>query len=451
MREGWYIWETSNLIAKDTLEIGDGYRAKNSEMGIDGLPFARAGNINNGFHFDSADVLASHSVQKAGNKISIPGDVVFTSKGTIGRFAFVKPSTPQFVYSPQLCYWRVKDATIVDPLYLYYWMQGPYFFSLVHKVKSLTTMADYVSLSDQRKMHIIAPSIHEQKKIAGILSAYDDLIENNTRRIAILEEMARMLYQEWFVNFRFPGHENVNMVESPLGMIPEGWDVVKLGDVCSITMGQSPSSQFYNVEGDGLPFHQGVTDFGKLFPSDRVYCTYDGRVAHPGDILFSVRAPVGRINIANKKIVIGRGISAICSKSGHQRFMFQLLKDKFQEEDIIGNGSIFKAVTKEEINGVELIYPNEEMIIAFEDSVISLLLDVENLLKRNANLRYTRDLLLPRLISGEIDVSSWVEDSPVEEVVDKGEELAMAAVGAQVEPMRPIDTKSLTWHSLWDQ
>src|SRR3546814_13879255 len=96
-----------------------------------------------------------------------------------------------------------------------------------------------------------------QKQIAGILSAYDELIENSQRRIRILESMARALYREWFVHFRFPGHETLSRVASPLGEIPQGWEVKKLKDVCRLTMGQSPKSEFYNEVGEGTYFHQG--------------------------------------------------------------------------------------------------------------------------------------------------------------------------------------------------
>src|SRR5437763_4916781 len=203
----WQTWSNVYLIENNILEIGDGYRAKNSEMGIVGLPFARAGNIDNGFHFENADILAEKNVRKAGAKVSRTGDIVFTSKGTVGRFAYVRPETPKFVYSPQLCYWRVKKPSLIDSRFLFYWMQSHYFKNQVQRVKGLTDMADYVSLQDQRKMKIMAPPLSTQHKIAAILSAYDDLIENNTRRIAILEEMAQSIYQEWFVRFRYPGHE----------------------------------------------------------------------------------------------------------------------------------------------------------------------------------------------------------------------------------------------------
>jgi hypothetical protein len=153
-----------------------------------GLPFAHAGNIQNGFHLEDADLLQPGSVHLAGDFLSRPGDIVFPSKGTVGRFAFVKPTTSPFVYAPQLCYWRIKRPSLIDPRYLFYWMQGEEFLTQVHQVKSQTTIADYVSLGDQRRMYILAPPLPLQRTIAGILAAYDDLIEKNTRRIANLEE-----------------------------------------------------------------------------------------------------------------------------------------------------------------------------------------------------------------------------------------------------------------------
>ena len=252
---------------------------------------------------------------------------------------------------------------------------------------------------------VFCPPMHVQRKIAAILSTYDDLIENNTRRIKILEDMAQTLYQEWFVHFRFLGYENVLMVESPLGPIPQGWEVKQLDEMCHVLMGLSPKSEFYNKIGDGLPFHQGVTDFGERFPTDRVYCTVQKRIAEVGDILFSVRAPVGRINVGNKKIVIGRGLSAIRSKSGDQAFILQQLKDRFQEEDTMGSGTIFNAITKADLLGVPLLKPTQSIVAKFEEATEPISLELANLTTKNANLRQTRDLLLPKLISGEIDVS----------------------------------------------
>ncbi len=249
------------------------------------------------------------------------------------------------------------------------------------------------------------PPLPTQRKIASILSAYDNLIENNTRRIRILEEMAQAIYREWFVHFRFPGHEGVRMVETEGGRAPEGWEVTNLENSCTILMGQSPESQFYNENGNGLPFHQGVTNFGNRFPKDRVYCMVQNRIAERGDILFSVRAPVGRLNIANKRIVIGRGLCAIRSNTGNQTFIFQQLVEQFKEVDTMGGGTIFKAVTKSDVHGIWILLPSRQLVEKFEQLFSPTFTLLEILTAKNELLCQTRDLLLPKLVSGEVEVS----------------------------------------------
>ena len=252
---------------------------------------------------------------------------------------------------------------------------------------------------------ILCPPMHLQRKIAAILSAYDNLIENNTSRIKILEDMAQTLYREWFVHFDFPDMRMCRWWNHRWDRYRKGGKIKRLGEMCHVLMGQSPKSEFYNEIGEGLPFHQGVTDFGQRFPTDRVYCTVQKRIAEVGDILFSVRAPVGRINVANKKIVIGRGLSAIRSKSGNQTFILQQLKDRFQEEDTMGSGTIYNAITKADLLGIQLLEPTKLIIAKFEEAAEPISLELGNLTMKNANLRQTRDLLLPKLISGEIDAS----------------------------------------------
>jgi type I restriction enzyme S subunit len=136
----WVEYRTEELINDGILTIGDGYRAKNSELDSTGLPFARVSNINNGFHFEDAERFPEEDLDKVGEKISYPGDVVFTSKGTVGRFALVRPDVEQFVYSPQLCYWRSLDHKFVDPRFLYYWMHSRVFWLQMQGVKGQTDM-----------------------------------------------------------------------------------------------------------------------------------------------------------------------------------------------------------------------------------------------------------------------------------------------------------------------
>lgn len=196
---GTYV--TEELIRDGILTIGDGYRAKNSELRDAGLPFARAGNINNGFHFEGSDCFPVENIEKVGEKKSHSFDSVFTSKGTVGRIAFVKPGTQEFVYSPQLCYWRSLAPDILDPRFLYYWMNGREFSNQVDYLKGQTDMADYVSLRDQRKMTITIPSFEKQKKLATILGALDDRIELNRQTNQTLEQIAQAIFKSWFVDF----------------------------------------------------------------------------------------------------------------------------------------------------------------------------------------------------------------------------------------------------------
>lgn len=142
------------LIQERILEIGDGYRAKNEELGEAGLPFIRAADLKNGFDTEGADLLSDASVARAGNKISRIGDVAFTSKGTIGRFARVGEWTARFVYSPQVCFWRSLNSQQLHPALLYCWMQSDDFVDQVMAVAGQTDMAPYVSLRDQRMMKV---------------------------------------------------------------------------------------------------------------------------------------------------------------------------------------------------------------------------------------------------------------------------------------------------------
>jgi type I restriction enzyme S subunit len=146
--------KAADLIRDGVLEIGDGYRAKNSEFGEPGLPFIRAGDLKNGFDTSGADVLREHSVAKAGAKVSRSGDVAFTSKGTIGRFARVTEYTEPFVYSPQVCFWRSLDRERLHPAILYCWMLSDDLKSQIEAVAGQTDMAPYVSLRDQRRMEV---------------------------------------------------------------------------------------------------------------------------------------------------------------------------------------------------------------------------------------------------------------------------------------------------------
>jgi len=223
-----------------------------------------------------------------------------------------------------------------------------------------------------------------QRRIASILSAYDVLIENNLKRIKLLEEKAFLSYK--------------------LIVKSETLEEYTIDELVNVVMGQSPTSDTYNEEKEGLPFHQGVTNFSNYFVEHKIYCKTPIKIAEAGDILFSVRAPVGRMNFTNDRICIGRGLCAFRSKKGFQNFFYHQLKEYFFKEDVIGNGAIFNAVTKVELMKVKLKAPSQKNQSEFEKEAQVIYNLILNLTKQNTKLREARDILLPRLMSGEIEV-----------------------------------------------
>ena len=245
-----------------------------------------------------------------------------------------------------------------------------------------------------------APPIEVQTKIADILSTYDNLIENNQKQIKLLEEAAQRLYKEWFVDLRFPGHENTKITDG----IPEGWKIQTLSQIADVVMGQSPKSEFYNQNGQGLPFHQGVGSYGTRFVVDKIYSTSFTRIAEAGSILFSVRAPVGRLNLTRNRVVIGRGLAAINHRLGKQSYLFYLLKEHFFKDDVIGNGAIFASISKDELLAQQFTIPVSNLIEQFNVIVSDMDGRIAELAEQVTLLIEARDRLLPKLMSGEIEV-----------------------------------------------
>lgn len=258
----------------------------------------------------------------------------------------------------------------------------------------------FLSLKQLRSLPIAVTEEPVMRRIIDILAAYDTLIETNQRQIKLLEEAARRLYKEWFVDMRFPGHENVPAVDG----MPEGWRKGILADIADVIMGQSPKSEFYNHNHEGLPFHQGVGSYGYRFVCDGTYSTSFTKIAPANSVLFSVRAPVGRLNITKNQVVIGRGLAAMNHKNGLQSYLFYLLKERFFKEDIIGNGAIFASISKEDLLGQLFVLPPITLVKKFNNIASSIDKQIQNIDSHIELLIEARDRLLPKLMSGEINV-----------------------------------------------
>lgn len=411
--KGWKLYKNSELITAGILEIGDGYRAKNTELGNIGLPFARAGNINNGFHFEDADLLIPKSVEKAKGKISCLNDCVITTKGTFGRVAYVNKNVSKFVYSPQLCFWRSRKYKILSPRFLFYWLQGPDFLNQAYQIKSSTDMADYASLTDQRRMTMFLPNSDIQRKIATVLSAYDDLIENNNRRIAILEKMAEELYREWFVRLRFPGHEKTKIIKG----IPEGWELQIVDKTFEFLGGGTPSTSVANYWQEGtidwysptdLTASEAIFSFGsKQRITEEGLNRSSARLFPAYSIMMTSRATIGQISINTTSAATNQGfITCIPNKKAPLCYLFywlKLNKDYFVQ---LSNGATFLELTKGRFKKVYILIPSQIILKQFESKIQPIFNTIEKLLLANDKLTLSRDKLLSRLMSGKIDLEN---------------------------------------------
>ena len=338
------------------------------------------------------------------------GDILFVrsngNRELIGRSVYVnaEPAMPTS-HSGFTIRCRFRDRRCY-PRYYAYLFRG----SIIRHTLSAQGGGTNISNLNQQilaELDVPVPDFWIQERIAGILSAYDDLIEVNQRRIAILEEMARRLFDEWFIQ---PLGKRLPIPGDRLDQwrLPSGWSFSTLIDTADVTMGQSPASSEYNEDIGGMPFHQGVSDFEGRFHRNRLFLRPDltwNRNADKGDVLFSVRAPVGRIAIALESLALGRGLCAIRDLRGQQAFLMTHLLMSFPHQDMFGGGTIYKAVTKDDVYSIPILLPPEGLKTAFEKLASPMWEQLKTLTLANMQLRNARDLLLPKLVSGEIDVS----------------------------------------------
>jgi len=256
-----------------------------------------------------------------------------------------------------------------------------------------------------KRIALRLPPLPTQRKIAAILSAYDNLFENNTRRIRILEEMAQAIYREWFIHFRYPGHENVSMVESELGLIPEGWEVVRLGNLIEFKKGKKPNNYCLEDDIGSLPIflieglNSGVTAFTSdkkliIAEKDDVIMVMDGASSGKCYIRYygALGSTLGRYRSINKSLL-------------SPYHLFFTLDQNFRQISDNNTGAAIPHANKDFINQINILIPINDIRIQFHRIAENILLLRENLRNRNINLCQQRDLLLPRLISGELDVS----------------------------------------------
>ncbi len=352
-------------------------------------------------------VVASTSIQDYHSEFKVkPPGVVTGRSGSLGAVQYIK--RPFWPLNTTL--W-VKDFKGNDPKFVYYLLK-------TLGLDQYNSGAGVPTLNRNHLDEIIIsiPTVATQRILTSILSTYDDLIENNLRRSKILEKMAQNLYREWFVKFRFPGHENVRFVDSELGRIPEGWEVDTVDNTFTILGGGTPSKKKSEFWDDGSVNWYTPTD---LTSSDHMFMIQSSKnitelglkkssakLFPPFSVMMTSRATLGVISINTTEACTNQGfITCIPNERYPLNFLYNWLKENVDYFISLGTGATFKEITKGVFKTIKLIVPEVTVTKKFEKIIEPIVHEILILQRKNQNLRQTRDLLLPKLISGEIDVS----------------------------------------------
>jgi type I restriction enzyme, S subunit len=356
-----------------------------------------------------------------------PNDIIFVNKGTPGRVCLVPDPVP-FCFAQDMVGFRC-DPSKIDYQYLFAVLRSDY---IQEKIENYHVGLVIPHFKKGDLDNLLIPRMDtrgEELAIGELYLALSKKIEINNRINAELEAMAKTLYDYWFVQFDFPfdfaqGKPDANgkpyktsggkMLYNPIlkREIPEGWEVKRLSDIANITMGQSPNGESYNEVSQGTIFFQGSTDFGWLFPTIRQFTTAPARMAKKGDILLSVRAPVGDMNIANNDCCIGRGLAALNSKAGYDGFLFYVMKYFKQVFDRRNSeGTIFGSITKDDLHSLELAYPDDALLRRYDGVVSNYNKMIFKRSLENQQLIELRDWLLPMLMNGQVTIKSATESA----------------------------------------
>jgi type I restriction enzyme S subunit len=334
----------------------------------------------------------------------------------LGSPAFI-PASDRFLHNQRLGKVINLKQDAILPEFLFYLLNTT---SVRAQIKGSASGATVRHTSPSRiyDVYVEIPPLQTQRRIAEILSGYDDLIENSQRPIKILETMARAIYREWFVRFRFPGHGEVKMMDSSLGMIPEGWDVNRLQTICeSITSGGTPSTSVRGYWDGGIPWlSSGETGNSFIIATDKTI-TKEGvsnsntRLARSGCTVIAGAGQGktrGQTSMLRLDCYINQSIIALTAdgKQSTDSFLFFNLSSRYSQFRQISDGSSRGSLTTKLLAELEVIVPPENLVNKFDDLVAPIVKSIEINLRTIQNLRRTRDLLLPRLLSGQIDIDS---------------------------------------------
>ena len=397
----------TTCVLKDLIEIskdGEWGKGESFDDSVEMLAI-RGTDFDDARFGDLGSVPRRHIVNRNAQKKTLqPWDLLIEAaggtKGQItGRTVLLRPQLFQQTELPITCasfsrFIRFKKDEC-DPEFMFWYLQFLYHTGFMHAYHTQHTGVarfQWTTFSEREKLKL--PPLPVQKRVATILSAYDELIENSQRRIRILEEMARALYREWFVDLRFPGHENAKVVPSPLGNIPQVWEVSEFRNVFDIRYGKTlPKTQ---IAANGAYPVYGAGDIIGYY--DRALCPHKcALVTSRGNGSGTVWRTREAAFVTNNSLII-LPLGKFC----HWDYSFVELLLKHSNVMEAKTGSAQPQVTIENLNYVKAIVPSKELVEQFCNIATPICEQIDALFEKCKNLRQTRDLLLPRLLSGQM-------------------------------------------------
>ena len=371
----------------------------------DGIPVINQKCIKNGVINKEFVKYTSKGKKYPEEKRIRKGDILInsTGSGTLGRVAYVNSNEIFSYVDSHVTILRCKNY---ESKFLYYWLRPiePYIESLGKgSTNQLELSSDVVSEID-----IPDFPLKTQEKIASILSAYDDLIENNRKQIKLLEEAAQRLYKEWFVDLRFPGHETTAITDG----IPEGWARYKFSEIASIMSGGTPKTDVKEYYDGNIPFYTPKDSDGSFFAFDTITHISKSGLDHcnsqyypSGTVIITARGTVGKTTILAVPMVMNQSCYALkCDELNSPYYLFFSLNKEVAALKTMANGGVFNTIIVKTFDSIHLTVPTHDVLIAF-DAIVSPTMDqIKVKMQQNVLLAETRDRLLPKLMSGEMEV-----------------------------------------------
>lgn len=393
-----YAIDSRNGLSKPSKIRGKGYKMINM-----GELFA-----NDRIYDIDMELVPCNDKEKINAKVE-SGDLLFARQSLVlegaGKCSIVMEVSPLTVFESHLIRVRLIEDKAV-PLFYYYYFKSP--FSPVKTIVSQCAQAG-IRGSELAELYVLYPPIDTQKRIANILSAYDDLIENNQKQIKLLEEAAQRLYKEWFIDLRFPGYESVKIIDG----VPDGWKEQKISSLGEIITGKTPSTSNTQYYGGKIPFVKIPDMHDCVYPiTTETVLTTEGantqknKFIPKNSIMVSCIATVGLVNIAVESCQTNQQINSIILNEEHDLYYVYFTMKRLKEllEGVGSNGATMTNVNKTKFGNLKIIYPTEKLRKNYFEFCEPIFEKVYTLTVGNKKLSQARNRLLPKLMSGEIEV-----------------------------------------------